>query len=450
MTDRINDIVNIFNAFKSNEDFYIEILKEALSAGKDDEARKIVRARDELKNGYDISNDTVELIKNNIDKYINIINKLNEKNKDKESNEFTTAKDTYTINIDAEKEISNDTFTLTDSNIINNNDDEKKEKEDNEATNNIGDTSNTVDREDTPDIINNESLDDVNVVYSSNIAKKNLEKELAQVKRQIIAVRNSINNSEKMPNKKLYQQLFQLESYREKLQSKLDNINLEESYGNNTKIANNDNRLNTINDKIKENKDKLNSNKPKFVKAILSNKIKNLQKQQGRIKEKQRTIVNRDLLKYYKYSFKNSKADSKSDAIDQYYQDKKDLLQEKKDAILNNVDEYNNNIFTNAKNKFYKYKSMPTDLRIKHIENLQKHNTLKDKVGTLVGFNHIKSEIANKLYPKVQNTKRQAIDRLRELSGYLQNVQQYNPGMEDLYNNLIPEQPSLEATVRQR
>lgn len=442
MTNRVNDIVTIFNAFKSNEDFFMKILKEALIIGKEDEARKIVRARDELKNGYDISNDTVELIKNNIDKYINIINKLNEKNKDKESNEFTTAKDTYTINIDAEKEISNDTFTLTDSNIINNNDDEKKEKEDNEATNNIGDTSNTVDREDTPDIINNESLDNVDVLYSSNIAKKNLERELAQVNNQIIAIRSNINNSEKMPSKKLYQQLFQLESYRDKIQSKLDSINLEESYADNARIANNDNRLSNINEKINDTRQKLNSNKPKFVKAILSNKMKKLLQKQGKIQEKQRTIVNRDLLKYYKTSFKDSKSDSKNDAIDKYYQDKKELLQEKRDVILDNVDEYSNNIFNNAKNKFYKYKSMPTELRIKHIENLQNHNGLKDKVGRLVGFNHVKEEIANKLYPKVQNTRRQTIDKLKELRGNLK--------MEEMYNNLIPDQPALESSVRQR
>ena len=85
---------------------------------------------------------------------------------------------------------------------------------------------------------------------------------------------------------------------------------------------------------------------------------------------------------------------------------------------------------------------MPTELRIKHIENLQNHNGLKDKVGRLVGFNHVKEEIANKLYPKVQNTRRQTIDKLKELRGNLK--------MEEMYNNLIPDQPALESSVRQR
>ena len=451
MTDRVNDIVTIFNAFKSNEDFFLEILKEALSIGKEDEARKIVRARDELKNGYDISNDTVELIKNNIDKYLNIINKLNEKNNSKENqdeNTFTTSNDTYKINFDDEKTVNNDTYVLTDSDIEKKDDDLNKNED--EKNNNIGDSSNTVDMGNTPNISNDEVIDDINVVYSSNIAKKNLENELAQVNSQIEIIRSNINNSEKMPSKKLYQQLFQLESYRDKIQNKLDSINLEESYGDNARIANNDNKLSDINEKINTTKEKKDSNKHKFVKVVLSNKIKNLQKQKGKIQERQRAIVNSDLLKYYKSSFRNSKSDSKSSAIDQYYQDKKELLQEKKEAILDNVDEYSNNIFTNAKNKFYKYKSMPTELRIKHIENLQNQNGLKDKMGRLVGFNRIKEEIANKLYPKAQNTKRQAIEKLKELSGYLQNIQQYNPGMEEVYNNLVPDQPALESSVRQR
>ena len=440
MTDRANDIVTIFNAFKSNEDFFVEILKEALSIGKEDEARKIVRARDELKNGYDISNDTVELIKNNIDKYLNIINKLNEKNNSKENqdeNTFTTSNDTYKINFDDEKTVNNDTYVLTDSDIEKKDDDLNKNED--EKNNNIGDSSNTVDMGNTPNISNDEVIDDINVVYSSNIAKKNLENELAQVNSQIEIIRSNINNSEKMPNKKLYQQLFQLESYRDKIQNKLDSINLEESYGDNARIANNDNKLSDINEKINTTKEKKDSNKHKFVKVVLSNKIKNLQKQKGKIQERQRAIVNSDLLKYYKSSFRNSKSDSKSSAIDQYYQDKKELLQEKKEAILDNVDEYSNNIFTNAKNKFYKYKSMPTELRIKHIENLQNQNGLKDKMGRVVGFNRVKKEIANKLYPKAQNSIRQHIDRLKELRGQLK--------MEEMYSNLAKEQPALESSI---
>ena len=440
MTDRANDIVTIFNAFKSNEDFFVEILKEALSIGKEDEARKIVRARDELKNGYDISNDTIELIKNNIDKYLNIINKLNEKNNSKENqdeNTFTTSNDTYKINFDDEKTVNNDTYVLTDSDIEKKDDDLNKNED--EKNNNIGDSSNTVDMGNTPNISNDEVIDDINVVYSSNIAKKNLENELAQVNSQIEIIRSNINNSEKMPNKKLYQQLFQLESYRDKIQNKLDSINLEESYGDNARIANNDNKLSDINEKINTTKEKKDSNKHKFVKVVLSNKIKNLQKQKGKIQERQRAIVNSDLLKYYKSSFRNSKSDSKSSAIDQYYQDKKELLQEKKEAILDNVDEYSNNIFTNAKNKFYKYKSMPTELRIKHIENLQNQNGLKDKMGRVVGFNRVKKEIANKLYPKAQNSIRQHIDRLKELRGQLK--------MEEMYSNLAKEQPALESSI---
>ena len=440
MTDRVNDIVTIFNAFKSNEDFFVEILKEALSIGKEDEARKIVRARDELKNGYDISNDTVELIKNNIDKYLNIINKLNEKNNSKDNqdeNTFTTSNDTYKINFDDEKTVNNDTYVLTDSDIEKKDDDLNKNED--EKNNNIGDSSNTVNMGNTPDISNDEVIDDINVVYSSNIAKKNLENELAKVNSQIEIIRSNINNSEKMPSKKLYQQLFQLESYRDEIQNKLDSINLEESYGDNARIANNDNKLSDINEKINTTKEKKGSNKHKFVKVVLSNKIKNLQKQKGKIQERQRAIVNSDLLKYYKSSFRNSKSDSKSSAIDQYYQDKKELLQEKKEAILDNVDEYSNNIFTNAKNKFYKYKSMPTELRIKHIENLQNHNGLKDKMGRLVGFNRIKEEIANKLYPKAQNSIRQHIDRLKELRGQLK--------MEEMYSNLAKEQPALESSI---
>ena len=440
MTDRVNDIVTIFNAFKSNEDFFVEILKEALSIGKEDEARKIVRARDELKNGYDISNDTVELIKNNIDKYLNIINKLNEKNNSKENqdeNTFTTSNDTYKINFDDEKTVNNDTYVLTDSDIEKKDDDLNKNED--EKNNNIGDSSNTVNMGNTPDISNDEVIDDINVVYSSNIAKKNLENELAKVNSQIEIIRSNINNSEKMPSKKLYQQLFQLESYRDEIQNKLDSINLEESYGDNARIANNDNKLSDINEKINTTKEKKDSNKHKFVKVVLSNKIKNLQKQKGKIQERQRAIVNSDLLKYYKSSFRNSKSDSKSSAIDQYYQDKKELLQEKKEAILDNVDEYSNNIFTNAKNKFYKYKSMPTELRIKHIENLQNQNGLKDKMGRVVGFNRVKKEIANKLYPKAQNSIRQHIDRLKELRGQLK--------MEEMYSNLAKEQPALESSI---
>lgn len=447
MTDRINDIVNIFNAFKLNEDFYITILKEAFSVGKDDEAKKIVRARDEFKNGYEISKDTIELIKNNLDKYINIINRLKEQEKNKDNNTFTTSNDTYSINLGEEISLNNDTAILTNSNDANNTNNEKEDKEEI-----VEDNKENINNSSSDEVSNSsdEYIKDEDMVYSSAVAKNNLEQEIARINNQINVIKSNINNSDKLPSKKDYQQLFQLEEYRNRLQGKLDNINLEESYGSNDKILNNDNRLNTINDKIKENKQKLSSNKPKFVKAILSKKISNLQKQQGKIKERQRTIVNKDLLKYYKYSFKDAKNDSRDNAISQYYKDKKEVLKEKKEAILDNVSENSNSIINNIKNRFYKYKSMPTELRIKHIENLQQNNTLKDKVGIVVGFNKINDEIANKLYPKVQNTKKQAIEKLKELSGYLQNVQQYNPDMEELYNNLTNEQPMLEATSKQR
>jgi len=434
----INDIVSIFNSFKENDDFYHELMKEAYSSGNYEEARKITRARDEFKNNLKISKDTTELIKTSFDKYIKIIETLNEKEKSNQ-NEFITSNNTYNVDLNSNEISNNDTFTFSTNNTNNNS----------ENSTNNNDESNKSDSENSnqTDIVEpiEEVIDDSNYTFSSKIAKKNLEHELENINNQINIIRSNINNSEKIPSKKDYQQLFQLEAYRDRLNQRLQNINLEESYGNNDKVAARDKQLSDINQKINENKERLQSNKPKFVKVVIKKRLERLQNKQGTIKERQRSVVNKELLKYYKNSFKIAKSDSRDDAIKQYYQDKKDMLQEKKDAILDNMDSYNNSVITNLKNNFYKLRSLPTSARISYIEGLQ--NKAKNNEGILNGFRHLNKDIADKLYPTMQNKKQQMINQLRTLSGYLQNysnTQQYNPGMEDLINNIAPTQPALE------
>ena len=290
---------------------------------------------------------------------------------------------------------------------------------------------------------NIQELDDSNYAYSSTIAKQNLERKLATINNQISIIRNNINNSEKMPSKNEYQQLFQLESYRDKLTQRLESIKLEESYGDNERIESRDQKLAEVNTKIKENREKIQSDKPKFIKAVISHRLNKLKEKQGRIKVKQRTVVNKALLKYYKDSFKASKSDSHDKAVNQYYQDKRDLLKEKKESILDNLDN-NKGIIATIKNKFYKLRSLPISARISYIEGLQQ------KEGKLNGFKHLNKDIANKLYPRVQKVKnntRQIIEQLKQMSGYLKSAsqsQQFNPEMEELINNLVPDQPTLE------
>lgn len=334
LDSNINNIIEIFNAFKEIDDFYHELMKEAYSVGKEDEARKITRARDEFKNGYKISQDTVDLIKANIDKYIKIIASLKEKQKNNE-NEFKTSTDTYTIDLYS-NELQNDTLTFSNNNSSKNNDesisnsteDEVEDEKDNQTIINNNDNNSSTDV--TNDI---EELDDSNYAYSSTIAKTNLEKELANINNQINTLRNSINNSLKMPSKKEYQQLFRLESYKDKLKQKLDSLNLEESYGTNERIASRDSELRDVNAKITEKKDKLRSDKPKFIKIAIRHRIEKLQGKQGRIKDRQRTVVNKDLLKYYKESFKLSKSDSRDNAINRFYQDKKSYFKKRKNRF---------------------------------------------------------------------------------------------------------------------
>lgn len=436
----INDIVSIFNAFKENDDFYHELMKEAYSIGNESEARKITRARDEFKNGYKISQDTVELIKTNFDKYVKIINVLNEKNN---QNKYTTSNDTYSMDLNSNELQNESTLNVTSNNTTANNNrnsssSTEDEKDDEKNIQPIFNNSNNSEVEN-----NIQELDDSNYAYSSTIAKQNLERKLATINNQISIIRNNINNSEKMPSKKEYQQLFQLESYRDKLTQRLESIKLEESYGDNERIESRDQKLAEVNTKIKENREKLQSDKPKFIKAVISHRLNKLKEKQGRIKVKQRTVVNKALLKYYKDSFKASKSDSHDKAVNQYYQDKRDLLKEKKESILDNLDN-NKGIIATIKNKFYKLRSLPISARISYIEGLQQ------KEGKLNGFKHLNKDIANKLYPRVQKVKnntRQIIEQLKQMSGYLKSAsqsQQFNPEMEELINNLVPDQPTLE------
>ena len=444
----INDIVSIFQSFKENDDFYHELMKESYSTGNDEEAKKITRARDEFKNNYKISKNTIELIKTNFDKYIKIIKSLNEKDKNKQ-NDFKTSNETYNINIDSNQLANNETFTFsTNTNNFNNkpinnksinNEFKKKSYIGNNISNN------------TQEVPEEPIIDDSNLSYSSKIAKNNLNQQLTNVTNQINIIKSNINNSKKMLSKIEYQKLFQLESYRNKIIEKLENINLEESYNNNQKVVNRDKELNNIYKKITDNKKKLQSNKPNFVKVVINHRLEALKKKQGRIENRQRNIVNKDLLKYYKDSFKNSKLDSHDNAINQYYQDKKDLLQEKKDKILDNVDIYNNGILTNIKNKFFKFKSLPASIKLSYIEGIQEQ--IKNKDSRLNGFRHLNKDIVNKLYPIIQNKKQQIIDQLKAFNGYLKNssdTQQYNQGMEYLFNNLSNNQPVLEEKSSMR
>ena len=403
----INDIVSIFNAFKENDDFYHELIKEAYTTGKDDEARKITRARDEFKNNYKISKETTELIKENFDKYIKIIDTLNKKEKSNK-NEFVTSNDTYNVNINANEISNNDTFTISNNSNTNNNSEEisSNTEEDNqsEIENNLS-TEITQANEET-------TIDNSNYVFSSKIAKENLERKLNEIKMQINAIRKRINSSEKLPSKKEYQQLFQLEAYRDNLIQRIESINLEESYGANDRIAARDKDLSDVKQKINENKVKLKSENRKFVKVAINRRLENLRKKHGRIEERQRSIVNKDLSDYYKKSFKEAKTASRENAVEQYYQDKKDYLEEKRDSILDNI-EYNNGLISSVKNKFYKFRSLPTSARISYIEMIQNKEVIMN------GFRNLNKEISNKLYNKMQNVTKQTLEQLKVLRGVL-------------------------------
>ena len=131
--------------------------------------------------------------------------------------------------------------------------------------------------------------------------------------------------------------------------------------------------------------------------------------------------------------------DNLDNAIDEYYKHKEERLTEKRNAILDNVDEHNKGIMTSIKNKFYKFKSLPTSARIVYIQGLQQ------KEGTFRGFTQLKESIGNKLKKKKYQSNKQQIEYLNQLKeGYI-NLQQM---ADNLANNAA--QPQLEATSGRR
>ena len=165
----VNDIVSIFNSFKENDDFYHEIMKEAYTSGKDEEARKITRARDEFKNNYKISENTTELIKANFDKYIKIIESLNEKEKNNQY-EYITSNDTYSVDLNSNEIGNNDSYIFSNDSTTNNTSEDS-------STNTEEDTQNEIDDNISTDIVQSSEepiIDDSNYAFSSTIAKKKL------------------------------------------------------------------------------------------------------------------------------------------------------------------------------------------------------------------------------------------------------------------------------------
>ena len=428
MSIELNDLALIIDAFKNNQDFYLKIIKDALNINDEKKAKTIDRARIEIREGFKYSNETKELIKENAEEYIKIINFLNE---EKDKNNVNENNNTKKENQEEKKEENQEEKNSQVSN-------------DNQDVENIENTQNTQSVQDNINIDNNSFnndviIDDTNYVFSSVEAKRNLEAELANITNRINVLEANINNSTKMPKKSDYRQLFQLKSYRDKLTQKLESINLEESYSNDSRIANRDARLSDINNRMKEVHGKLQNNKPKFVQVILQKRLKNLKNKQGKIQDKQRTVVSKDLSKYYKSAMKTSKTDNLDNAIDEYYKHKEERLTEKRNAILDNVDEYNNSIINSIKNKFYKFKSLPTSARIVYIQGLQQ------KEGTFKGFTQLKESIGNKLKKKKYQSNKQQIEYLNQLKeGYI-NLQQM---ADNLANNAA--QPQLEATSGKR
>ena len=229
------------------------------------------------------------------------------------------------------------------------------------------------------------------------LALDNLKKELEATKREIDFLQNLCYNSSVPAKKKHFEDLAMYEAYYKQIEELIERTKQCQTFSDDT--IKNDKRYQELIERIAEVTSSLGEKQSKIVKTIKENRIKNLKNKQGRVQEKQRKIVDGNILELNKKQMRQAAKQSRVEGLNRYYDDQIARLTEEKNAIIDNVEFGENAVINDIKEKYYQLKIKPY---IKKIEKLKK---LKEKSGQLHGF--------RKLNANFKSARQELIDQLK-------------------------------------
>lgn len=224
--------------------------------------------------------------------------------------------------------------------------------------------------------------------YSSTYAQSEINKKINDLFKQENSMKENVLNGENIAKKKDYIDYENIISSKNNLESI---TNIQSHFINDKGIEKRDNKIDNYQKLMNKTTKQINKTKYKFIKVSLQGRLKRLQEKQGKIKEKQRKIIDKKIVEFYKKNLKENKAINKSKALTEYYKMREDLLKIKREENLVNV--------TNDKkitNLFYKFKNIPVDLALLHVETNQKEIEKKKNKYSSIDTNHLYNQMLEK------------------------------------------------------
>lgn len=357
-------LTKIIQAFLNNKEFTDRIMKEYLvvnDANKMRDYQVFVEAYNAFKNNKPtLSKEAIALIEKNKDEYIKVIDEINNKSK------TTTNQNSETYIFNAESfdtsnfnpNSSSNTYTGVDEQSIPIN----LNSNSNEPTNNSNDNQDI----DYYDYENGH-------VYSSTHAKREIEKQIQDLDKNIADMENSIHSSKEKQSKNNFYILQEMRAKKENLEEQYKRINdLSKNYNDKLRTKLFDNMINHYQDKIEKKNIAINNAKFDSNKERMKSKLEKLKNKQGEIKDKQRKSIDKKIFKIYNNDRRKNKLRNKTKALEEYKKYRDELINAKRNQssieIINKIT-----------NKIYDIRNIPLELQIATVKRLQKkQGTIQD------------------------------------------------------------------------
>lgn len=253
---------------------------------------------------------------------------------------------------------------------------------------------------------------DISDSLSGSIAMKYFDDHIEEQEKVVDDLRVAVNEA-KLNSRKLIKELKKQEAILEILKVQSNTLSKSDSYGDNKRIAKNDDKLVDINNRLR---DKLAS--LKIIEGInnrhvnrerlkLQRQIARLKKKQGKIMTKQSKVTNKKLISDYKRMVYTGNKIGKDEAIEVIRENRDSKL----DKVFSNLDEKNENYNKKMDNaiddgKFIKGKlyRVPVNISQAKLNLLDKYcKLLSFKDGKVDGFRKLPDNIKECIRNKVSN-----------------------------------------------
>lgn len=287
---------------------------------------------------------------------------------------------------------------------------EEDKKEEN-SINNSGSNDSVSSKNNDGDLDNDEDDLGIDDYLSGNIAIKYFEDHIDKQEKVVEDLRIAVNEA-RLNSRKLIKELKKQEAVLEILKEQSKTLSKGDSYGDNKRIAKNDDKLIRVNDKLRDKLDSLkiiegiNNRHVKREKVKLQRQIARLNKKQGKIMAKQSRITNKKLISDYRDIIRDGSKLGKDEAINVIREQRDNKLDKVMDNLGNKKVNYNDKMIqARDDGKFIKERlyNVPVNISQAKLNLLDKYcKLLSFKDGKVDGFRKLPDTI--KEYIKVNMT----------------------------------------------